>query len=161
MGFARTSNLSEDEMLERAIQDIKSANKLGCHIMREQYLCGPKVLQRLAPYAETYDVRVGIEIHNPEYPTSPYMQEYLKVIEETRSSHIGFIPDFGCFAVRPNKPNWDSAIRNGATEEMLKLAEKLRYNDVPLEEARKTMLESGANEATMGALGNVRICNIL
>ena len=154
-GIRADRNLTEDEMLARAINDVKSAAKLGCHVMREQFLCGPQVLKRLAPYAEEYDVRVGIEIHNPEYPTSPYMQEYMKAIEESGSRHIGFIPVFGCFAVKPNKPNWEAALRGGATEEMLNLAAKLRYDEVPMEEARKIMLESGANGAAMGAFSGM------
>lgn len=64
----------------------------------------------------------------------------MKAIEESGSRHIGFIPDFGCFAVKPNKPNWEAALRGGATEEMLNLAAKLRYDEVPMEEARKIMI---------------------
>lgn len=154
-GMRADRNLTEDEMLMRAVTDVKSANKLGCTVMREQFLCGPAVLKRLAPYAEEYGVRVGIEIHNPEYPTSPYMQEYTRVIEETGSSFIGFIPDFGCFATKPNKPNWETAIRNGASEDMLNLAARLRYDEVPMEEARKIMLEHGANGAAMGAFSGM------
>lgn len=150
-GLRSDRNLTEDEMLQRAITDVKSAAKLGCHVMREQFLCGPRVLERLAPYAEEYDVRVGIEIHNPEYPTSPCMLEYLEVIEKTGSRHIGFIPDFGCFATTPNKPNWDAAVRNGAPVELLEYAAKLRYDDVPIHEAQKLLLEKGANGAVMGA----------
>ncbi len=150
-GIRSDRNLSEDEMLERAITDIKSANKLGCHVMREQFLCGPNVLKRLIPYAESYDVKVGIEIHNPEFPTSSYMTKYLEVIEDSGSKHIGFIPDFGCFATKPNKPHWDTAIRNGAPEELLELAAKLRYDEVPIHEARKIMMEKEANEAVMSA----------
>lgn len=154
-GMRADRNLTEDEMLARAITDLRSANKIGAHVMREQFLCGPRVLQRLAPYAEEYDVRVGIEIHNPEYPTSPYMQEYLAVIEETGSSYIGFIPDFGCFATKPNWPNWQAALRNGARKEMLELSAKLRYDEVPLEDARKVMMEQGANGAEMGAFNGM------
>lgn len=154
-GMRSDRNLTEDEMLARAITDVRSANKLGCTVMREQYLCGPKVLERLAPYAEEYGVRVGIEIHNPEYPTSPYMNEYLEHIQRSGSRYIGFIPDFGCFATKPNYPNWQSALRGGATEEMLRLAEKLRYEETPMEEARKIMLENGANEAAMGAFSGM------
>ncbi len=154
-GMRRDRNLTEEEMLQRAVIDLKSANKLGCHVMREQYLCGPRVLGRLAEYAEEYDVRVGIEIHNPEYPTSPYMKEYMDVIQERGSRYIGFIPDFGCFAVKPNYPNWLAAVRMGAREEMLRLSEKLRYDEVPLEEAKKIMLEKGANGAEMGAFNGM------
>lgn len=150
-GLRSDRNLTEAEMLDRAITDVKSAAKLGCHVMREQFLCGPRVLEALAPYAEAYDVKVGIEIHNPEYPTSPYMLEYLEAIERSKSNHIGFIPDFGCFAVTPNKPNWDTAVRNGAAVELLEYAAKLRYDDVPIQEAQKLLLERGADGAVMGA----------
>lgn len=154
-GLRHDRNLTEDEMLARAIVDLKSANKLGATVMREQYLCGLNVLKRLAPYAELYNVKVGIEIHNPEYPTSPYMQEYLRVIQESKSSYIGFIPDFGCFAVKPNKPNWDAALRNGARLSMLDLAAKLRFDEVPMEEAQKKMAAAGANGAEMGAFSGM------
>ena len=56
-GMRKDRNLTEDEMLARAIIDLKSANKLGCHVMREQFLCGPNVLRRLVPYAEAFDVK--------------------------------------------------------------------------------------------------------
>lgn len=154
-GMRHDRNLTEDEMLERAIIDVKSANKLGCRVMREQFLCGPNVLKRLAPYAEEFNVKVGIEIHNPEYPTSPYMNEYYNVICETGSNHIGFIPDFGCFATKPNWPNWQAALRNGATIEMLELSKKLRYEKVPMQEARKIMIENGANGAAMEAFNGM------
>lgn len=154
-GMRADRNLTEDEMLQRAIIDVKSANKLGCHVMREQFLCGPEVLRRLAPYAEEYDVRVGIEIHNPEFPTSPYMNEYRKVIEETGSRYIGFIPDFGCFAVKPNYPNWQAALRNGAREEMLQFAAKMRYDEVDMSTAMEAMIKKGANGAEMGAFNGM------
>lgn len=154
-GLRPDRNLTEDEMLARAITDVKSAARLGCHVMREQFLCGPEVLRRLAPYAEFYDVRVGIEIHNPEYPTSPYMEQYLEAIEQTGSRHIGFIPDFGCFATKPNKPHWDAALRNGAPEGLLEFAAQLRYDGVPMEEARRQLIERGANGAVMGAFNGM------
>lgn len=154
-GMRRDRNLTEDEMLDRAIQDLRSANKLGCHVMREQYLLSPKALRRLAPYAEEYNVKVGIEIHNPEYPTSPVMKEYLKEIVASGSKYIGFIPDFGCFATKPNKPNWDTALKNGAQPELLEMAAQLRYDEVPMEEASEKLIEAGANEAVMGAFSGM------
>lgn len=138
-GMLRYRDLDEDEMVARAISDIQSANKLGCKIMREQYLLSPRALVRLAPYAEAYDVRVGIEIHNPESPITPAIQEYLEAIEASKSNYLGFIPDFGCFATKPNKPYWDRALANGATEQQLNRCAELRYNEVPMVEAMKIM----------------------
>ena len=36
---------------------------MGCKVMREQFLLSPEALVKLAPYAEAYNVKVGIEIH--------------------------------------------------------------------------------------------------
>lgn len=151
-GLRSDRNLTEEEMLQSAILDVKTASKLGCKVMRAQYLLSPTSLGKLAPYAESYGVKVGVEIHNPETPTSQVMKKYLEVIEKTASKYIGFIPDFGCFATRPNKLQWDGALANGAPLELLELAAQLRYSEVPREEAHQRLLEAGANEAVMGAL---------
>ncbi|WP_256758096.1 sugar phosphate isomerase/epimerase [Cohnella sp. WQ 127256] len=150
-GVRSDRDLTEEEMLQSAIIDVKTAGKLGCKVMRAQYLLSPSALAKLAPYAESYGVKVGIEIHNPETPTSPIMQSYLEVIEQSGSKFIGFTPDFGCFATRPNKPHWDSALQNGAPLELLEMAAQLRYEGVPREEGRQRLLDAGANGAVMGA----------
>ncbi len=150
-GLRSDRDLTEDEMLQLAINDLRTASKLGCRIMRVQYLLSPSALGRLAPYAEHYGVKVGVEIHNPETPSTPVMQQYLEVIARSGSKYIGFIPDFGCFAIRPNKPHWDEALARGAPLELLKMAAQLRYEGVPRDEARQRLLSAGANDAVMGA----------
>ncbi|MBU3101134.1 MULTISPECIES: sugar phosphate isomerase/epimerase family protein [Clostridium] len=151
-GMIPGRNLTEDELLASAIIDLKSAHKLGCKIMRAQYLLSPKALGRLAPYAEEYGIKVGIEIHNPETPSTPIVKEYIEVIKESGSKFIGLIPDFGCFATKPNKPIWDDALKAGAKLEHLELAAKMRYDDVPKEETRKKLIEVGAGGPVFGAL---------
>lgn len=139
-GMLHDRDLTEDEMVARAITDIISANKLGCTVMREQYLLSPQGLARIAPYAEAYNVHVGIEIHNPESPITPAILDYVKVIEETGSKYIGFVPDFSCFATKPNKPYWDRALAAGAPVEALEKMANLRYENVPQEEATRIMM---------------------
>ena len=140
-GMLKDRDLTEDEMVARAITDIISANRLGCTVMREQFLLSAKGLARIAPYAETYNVRVGIEIHNPESPITPAILEYVDVIEKTGSKYIGFIPDFGSFATAPNKPKWDRALADGATVDQLERCAALRYDNVPVAEAMRIMDE--------------------
>jgi hypothetical protein len=123
--------------------------------MRQQYMMPPDAMIRLAPYAETYNVRVGIEIHNPETPTSPAMQEYIRAFERCASPYLGFIPDFGCFATKPNKPHWDRALNQGARPELLEMAKQLRYEGVPQDEAGRRLAEAGANGAVMGVLAGM------
>ena len=134
-------DITDDEMLALAILDLKAANKLGCKLMRVQYMMSPAAFERLAPYAEMFDVRCGIEIHNPETPTSPKMLEYVEAIKRSGSKYLGFVPDFGCFATAPNKPMWDSALAAGVDEKYLKMAAELRYNDVPQDEAFHQLFE--------------------
>jgi sugar phosphate isomerase/epimerase len=150
-GLRSDRDLTEEEMLQSTIIDLKTANKLGCKLMRAQYLLSPTAISKIAPYAESYGVKVGVEIHNPQTPTSPLMQEYMEVFEKTGSKYIGFVPDFGCFAARPNKPHWDEAIANGAPLELLEMAAQLRYDGVPRDEAQQRLLVAGANGAVMGA----------
>ena len=149
-GMRFDRNLTDDEILTSTINDLKSANKLGCKVMRVQYLLSPEVMGKLAPYAEEYGIKVGVEIHNPETPTSAAMQKYLEVFEKTGSKYLGFVPDFGCFATKPNKPYWDQALANGAQIELLELATNFRYNGLTRNEAREELLKAGANAADMG-----------
>ncbi|MCD8020455.1 MAG: sugar phosphate isomerase/epimerase [Clostridiales bacterium] len=150
-GLRGDRNLTEDEMLQMAINDVKSANKMGCKVMREQYLLSPAAMARLAPYAEAYDVKVGIEIHNPETPYTPIMREYYETFEKTGSKYLGFVPDFGMFATKPNKPHWDEALAAGVPVEILEMARDMRYADVPQEEAMKKLEEAGATAPAFSA----------
>lgn len=159
-GMRYDRDLTDDEMLAMAITDLQSAHKLGCKIMRVQFVLPPAVLGRLAYFAELYDIKVGLEIHNPETPSTPYIKENLEVIKQIGSKHIGFIPDFGCFATRPNKPHWDKAIANGVSEEHLKMVAQMRYDGAPLEEVQEALKKVGANpaiqEAVQGMYGFVQ-----
>ena len=130
-GMMHDRNLSDNEMLADAVIDLKAAHKLGCKVMRVQYMLSPAAFEKLAFYAELFDIKVGIEIHNPESPASPLMQDYLEVIKKTGSKHLGFIPDFGCFAIAPNKPHWMKALKAGVEESHLELAANLRRQGVP------------------------------
>ena len=145
-------DLTDDELLALTILDLKAAHRLGCGQMRVQYMMSPAAFERLAPYAEMYGVKCGIEIHNPDTPTSPRILEYVEAIQRSGSKHLGFVLDFGCFATRPNKPMWDEALAAGVDEKYLKMAAEMRYNDVPQEEAMKKLFEEeGAPMAMMRA----------
>ena len=151
-GMMFDRDLTDDEIFAMTITDLESAHRLGCEIMRVQFLLAPKVLARLVPYAELFNIRVGVEIHNPETPSTLVMQEYLSVIQQTKSKHIGFIPDFGFLATAPNVPMWNKALAAGVKKEHLELAAKMRYENVPLDEAQKKLNVSGAHPAVFGAL---------
>ena len=47
-GLRGDRRLNDDEMLDMAIRDLKNAHKMGCKVIREQFLIGPENLVRLA-----------------------------------------------------------------------------------------------------------------
>ena len=144
-GLRFDRNLSGDEMVAMAVQDIKNAHKMGCKVLREQYLIGPENFKKLLPYCEAYDVKVGIEIHNPDSPITPMTQSYLEAIKECGSRYLGLVPDFGCFATGPNKFALDRAIAGGADPGHIELAKQYRYDGVSQEEATAKLREKGAH----------------
>ena len=154
-GLLWDRNLTDDEMLSDVIIDLKTASKLGCKVMRVQYMLSPAAFERLAPYAELFDIKCGIEIHNPETPASDAIQAYLDVIKKTGSKHLGFVPDFGIFAVAPNRPKWLKALEMGVKEEHLEMAAQFRRDGVPMEEAAEKLMAAGASPAIMDNLAGM------
>ena len=154
MGMRFDRDLNDEELFSSTLRDLKSANKLGCKVMRSQYLLSPQVLVKIAPYAEMYDVKVGIEIHNPETPSTPKMLEYYDAIVTSKSKYIGFVPDLGAFANKPNIDSDEGALERGANKAMLDYAVKLRYDEVPMAVAQKELENKGADPEVMKAFFN-------
>lgn len=154
-GMRFDRDLTDDELFARTVLDIKSAHRMGCKVMRAQYLLSPKNLVRIAPYAQEYNVKVGIEIHNPETPSTPKIVEYLEAIDKSGSKYIGFVPDFGCFADKPNIDSYYGALERGANKEMLDYAVSLKYDDVPLPEAMSLLSQKNADEQVMSSFFNM------
>ncbi|HHV12300.1 MAG TPA: xylose isomerase [Clostridiales bacterium] len=151
-GMRRDRDLTEDEMLGMAINDLKSAHKLGCTTVRQQFLLSPNAMVRLAPYAEEYGIRVGIEIHNPETPFTPMIEAYREAYDKCNSPYIGFVPDFGIFATKPNKPYWDQALEAGVKESTLQMMAEMKYDEVPQKEAIERVLKIDPSPAAMSVL---------
>lgn len=154
-GLMYDRNLTDEEMLADAIIDLKTANKLGCKVMRVQYMMSPEAFEKLASYAELFDVRCGIEIHNPETPASETIQKYVEVIRKTGSKYLGFVADFGFLSIAPNKPKWLKALKMGVKEEHLEMAAQFRRTGVPMEEAQRRLMEAGASPAIMDNLAGM------
>lgn len=154
-GMRFDRDLNDEELLASTIRDIKAAHKLGCPVIRAQYLLSPKNLVQAAPYAEEYGIKIGIEIHNPETPSTPAMEAYLEAIEKSGSKYIGFVPDLGAFADKPNVASYQGALEQGANKEMLDYAVSLRYDDVPMDEAQKLLEAKGADPIVMSSFFNM------
>ncbi len=110
--------LTPDEQLASIVRDIQFAHRLGCKIARVIVSVSPELMRRAAPYAEKYDVRLGIEVHSPWHINNAWMTKHLEVMEQTGSTHLGFIPDMGMFTKRLPRVMVERMIRNGADEKI-------------------------------------------
>lgn len=110
---------SDEEALQSIIRDLKFANKLGFKVMRMIVNITPELMEKAAPYAEDYDVKMGIEVHSPWHINSAWMARHWEVMEKTGSKYLGFIPDMGAFTRRLAKVQTDRMIREGADEKIV------------------------------------------
>lgn len=153
-GMRHDRDLNEEELIASTKRDIVTANKLGCRVMRAQYLMGPEALVKIAPFAEDHNVKVGIEVHNPETPSTAPIQAYYDAIVASGSKYIGFIPDFGSFADKPNYESYEGVLAKGANKEVLDFAVQLKYDEVPMEEALKLLEAKNPDEHVMKSFFN-------
>jgi sugar phosphate isomerase/epimerase len=79
----------------------------------------PELMQLAAPYAEKYDVKMGIEVHSPWHINSAWMARHWEVMEKTGSKYLGFIPDMGAFTKRLARVQTDRMIRQGADKKIV------------------------------------------
>jgi sugar phosphate isomerase/epimerase len=120
MDYSKFKNrrFTEEEALQSFIRDIKFANKLGFKVIRVIVNVSPELMEKAAPYAEEYDVKLGIEIHSPWHINSAWMTRHWEVMEKTGSKYLGFIPDMGMFTKRLARVQVDNLIRKGADEKI-------------------------------------------
>lgn len=119
-------DLTEEEILHEVTFDIMSAKLLGCKIMKSQLPA--KFLHRVLPIAEMYDMKISVELHAPETPSSEYTQEFVRVLRELNSPYLGLCPDFGMFIVKPNEILLKKYRDQGISEEILNFIIDNRFN---------------------------------
>jgi sugar phosphate isomerase/epimerase len=122
--------LSQEEQLQSIIRDLKFANKLGCKVIRVIVSTTPELMEKAVPYAEKYDVKMGIEVHSPWHIDNAWMKRHYEVMEKTGSPYLGFIPDMGTYTKRLPKVMIENLIRKGASEKIAKYVTEAYENGV-------------------------------
>jgi hypothetical protein len=135
---------TDDDIFYMTLNDVKYANLFGATTMRQKASVNAKVLRRLLPYLEKYNVRIGIEISPGQSDIhGSVMGPFWELFEEVKSLYIGYVPDWGIFSptragfggggldapVRStlsslgNRPElvayWDDAVKKGITVRQL------------------------------------------
>jgi hypothetical protein len=107
----KTHNLTLQEGVDAMLRDIKLAKRLGISKVRALIGTPIDVLEATLPHLEKHDVWLGVELHAPITIDGPLMHRLLQISE--KSSHFGFVPDFGIFQNKPNPYARDHMIRTG------------------------------------------------
>lgn len=93
MGRRKDRDMTPEEEHDFFARQLKTANTLGFHtvVIRS---AGKELLRSLLPLAEKYDQRLAYEIHAPEGPNSPKVQQIRELYAELDSDRLGFTADF-------------------------------------------------------------------
>lgn len=107
------------EQVQMMEQDLRLAARLGFPAIRVLCPVRKETVEASIPIAEHYNVKMGLEVHSPMTLRSRWVLEYLDMFERSGSKHVGIIPDFGIFQLRPSKKALDNAIAAGADQKIL------------------------------------------
>lgn len=139
-----------EECAERLRHDIRLAKSLGFRNVRVLSVAPIEVLIAALPLAESLDIRLGKEIHQPMPLDGQQVSEIVDYVERTGTKHLGLVPDFGIFQVRPSEALLQWFERKGARPEAsvasVELAEQLRRGEAPF----------GAVNMSFHTAGNLR-----
>jgi hypothetical protein len=95
--------MSFDECADRLRHDIQLAKSLGFRNVRTLSVVPLEIIAKALPLAESLDIKLGREIHQPMTLEGHQVQEIIDYIEQTGTSHLGIVPDLGIFQTRPSE----------------------------------------------------------
>ncbi len=136
--------MSDDEKVQSVLDDIQCANRLGCTVMRVITHTEPNILERLAPYAEKYNVRLGVEIHSPFHFDHEYEQRLIAMYQKVQSPYLGFVPDMGIFVKRFPRVISERWVRDGMKAEIAHLISEA-YDRRALDHIGEQVARSGGS----------------
>jgi sugar phosphate isomerase/epimerase len=139
--------LTEAESIESIVRDLKHTARLGCKVMRVLVSVDPALVEKCIPFAEQYDVKMGLEVHAPFHMDHPWIMRYAELIARTRTQHVGFVPDMGIFTKRYPRVMREHALRHGCTEKIVNLVCEAYDSRVFAEYVIFDVRKMGANPA--------------
>lgn len=138
--------LTEDEMLESVIRDLKHASRLGCTVMRCIVNTPPEIMARAVPYAEQYNIRMALEIHAPFNFDHEWIQRHLETYAKVGSPYLGILPDMGIFEKRFPRVRSDRYIRQGAHPHIVEYISEVYARHEGTENLVEDVKKMGGNE---------------
>ena len=147
--------MTDEEMLASVIRDIKHANRLGCSVIRVIVNTPPHIMEAAAPYAEEYNVRLGIEIHAPFHFDHEYILRHAEMMERVGSAYLGFIPDMGHLEKRYPRVRYERLIRDGADPEIIHYIADAYERHEDLEKLAEEVKKMGGKQLELGMVNSL------
>lgn len=89
--------MTDDEQVDSIVRDLKLCHRLGIRTMRILVFVRPEILARCVPYAEQYDVHMGVEVHAPWHLEHAWILRTIDEADRLGTKHLGILPDMGIF----------------------------------------------------------------
>jgi hypothetical protein len=148
--------MTEEEKYQSVLSDIKAANRLGCTVIRVITHTEPDLLERLAPEAEKYNVRLGVEIHSPFHFDHEYHQRLYEKFLKVGSKFLGYVPDMGIFVKRFPRVISDRWVRDGMKPEIARHACQVYDTGVGMETLDADIVKLGGSTQEVTKAGSIR-----
>ncbi|WP_375195318.1 sugar phosphate isomerase/epimerase family protein [Sphingobium sp.] len=107
--------MTDEEQVESIVRDLRLCNRLGIRNMRVLVFVRPDILERCVPYAEQYDIHMGVEVHAPWSLDHAWILRTVEVADRLNTKHLGILPDMGIFMKHYPPEFRDRFLRQGAT----------------------------------------------
>jgi sugar phosphate isomerase/epimerase len=111
--------MTDDEQVESIVRDLKLCHRLGIRNMRVLVFVRPDILERCVPFAEEYDVHMGVEVHAPWHLDHAWILRTVEVADRLGTKHLGILPDMGIFMKHYPPEFRDRFLRQGATPQIV------------------------------------------
>jgi hypothetical protein len=104
--------------------DIEQAKRLGFTCIRMMLSTKLDIVEQCLPDAEKANIALLYEVHGPTRIDGPEVESIVKLMEKTKSAHLGLNPDFSLWEKRSSPVQRDASIRGGRVN-----AELAKYID--------------------------------
>lgn len=141
---------TQKEQVQMMEQDIRLASRLGFPVVRVLTPVRKEIVEACIPIAERYNVKMGMEVHAPMTLRSRWILEYIEMAERSGSKHVGLIPDFGIFQLRPAKKMISNALDAGANPKILEHIVQACENRLQVKQILAEIKKLGAGDAENG-----------
>lgn len=110
--------MTDEEQVASIRRDLVLCNRFGIRNMRVLVFVRPDILEKCVPYAEEFDVHMGVEVHAPWHLEHAWILRTIEVADRLGTKHLGILPDMGIFMKHYPPEFRDKFIRQGARPEV-------------------------------------------